>query len=107
MKLCRFLPLESADKMQGRQAHEVHRESRAGILEGSIIREISGDLWGARNFTGQQWRVENAKLLPPSHPSKIVCIGRNYTDHISEMGNVAPKEPLLFLKPPSSIIAPE
>ena len=40
-----------------------------------------------------------------SQPSKIVCIGRNYLEHAKELGNDAPKEPLFFLKPPSSIIA--
>src|SRR5215475_10209680 len=38
------------------------------------------------------------------NPSKIVCIGRNYLEHAKELGNDAPKEPLIFLKPPSSII---
>jgi 2-keto-4-pentenoate hydratase/2-oxohepta-3-ene-1,7-dioic acid hydratase in catechol pathway len=39
-----------------------------------------------------------------NHPSKIVCVGRNYVDHAKELGNEVPKEPLIFLKPPSSII---
>lgn len=47
-----------------------------------------------------------AKLLAPVVPSKIVCIGRNYRDHAAELGNDVPKEPLLFLKTPSSVIAP-
>jgi 2-keto-4-pentenoate hydratase/2-oxohepta-3-ene-1,7-dioic acid hydratase in catechol pathway len=38
-------------------------------------------------------------------PSKIVCVGRNYRDHAKELGNEVPKSPLLFLKPPSSIVA--
>jgi len=38
------------------------------------------------------------------HPSKIVCVGRNYVDHAKELGNEMPKEPLIFLKPPSSLI---
>lgn len=45
-------------------------------------------------------------LLAPVHPSKIVCVGRNYRDHAAELGNEAPKEPLLFFKPPSSLLAP-
>jgi 2-keto-4-pentenoate hydratase/2-oxohepta-3-ene-1,7-dioic acid hydratase in catechol pathway len=45
-------------------------------------------------------------LLAPVTPSKIVCIGRNYRDHAAELGNEAPKEPLLFLKPPSSLLPP-
>lgn len=44
------------------------------------------------------------KFLPPDTPSKIVCVGRNYADHAAELGNAVPKEPLLFLKAPSSII---
>ena len=41
----------------------------------------------------------------PLAPSKIVCVGRNYSDHAKEMGSEVPKEPLLFLKPPSAIIS--
>ena len=39
-----------------------------------------------------------------SRPGKIVCVGRNYRDHAKELGNEVPKEPLLFLKPPSSVV---
>src|SRR5579859_733308 len=46
-----------------------------------------------------------ARLLPPSSPSKIVCVGRNYPEHARELGNEPPQEPLIFLKPPSSLIA--
>lgn len=45
-----------------------------------------------------------ARLLPPCTPSKIVCVGRNYAEHAKELGNEVPREPLLFLKPPSSLI---
>ena len=38
-------------------------------------------------------------------PSKIVCVGRNYADHAKELGNEVPKDPLIFLKPPSSLVA--
>lgn len=50
--------------------------------------------------------LASASLLPPVHPSKIVCVGRNYLDHAKELGNEPPAEPLIFLKPPSSIIGP-
>jgi 2-keto-4-pentenoate hydratase/2-oxohepta-3-ene-1,7-dioic acid hydratase in catechol pathway len=39
------------------------------------------------------------------NPSKIVCVGRNYVEHAKELGNDVPKEPLIFLKPPSSLLA--
>jgi 2-keto-4-pentenoate hydratase/2-oxohepta-3-ene-1,7-dioic acid hydratase in catechol pathway len=48
----------------------------------------------------------SATLLAPVRPSKIVCIGRNYRDHAAELGNEVPKEPLLFLKTPSSVLPP-
>jgi 2-keto-4-pentenoate hydratase/2-oxohepta-3-ene-1,7-dioic acid hydratase in catechol pathway len=48
---------------------------------------------------------EGARLLPPCAPTKIVCVGRNYPEHAKELGNEVPKEPLIFLKPPSSLIA--
>lgn len=44
-------------------------------------------------------------MSPTPRPGKIVCVGRNYVDHAKEMGNEVPKEPLIFLKPPSSLIA--
>ncbi len=48
--------------------------------------------------------LDSAKLLAPVTPSKIVCVGRNYRDHAKELGNEVPSEPLLFLKPPSSLL---
>ncbi|MGC1634873.1 MAG: fumarylacetoacetate hydrolase family protein [Candidatus Acidiferrales bacterium] len=107
MKLCRFQPLEIDAKNVTRSARETHPVPRAGILEGDRIAEIQGDLWGLRERTGQSWPLDGVKLLPPATPSKIVCVGRNYAEHAKELGNEAPKQPLIFLKPPSSIIAPE
>ena len=47
-----------------------------------------------------------ADLLPPVTPSKIICVGRNYREHVRELGNEMPAEPLLFFKPPSSLLQP-
>jgi 2-keto-4-pentenoate hydratase/2-oxohepta-3-ene-1,7-dioic acid hydratase in catechol pathway len=47
-----------------------------------------------------------AKLAFPVRPSKILCVGRNYRAHAAELGNEVPQEPLLFFKPPSSLLAP-
>ncbi len=55
-------------------------------------------------YSDEKVRLEKVKLLAPAIPSKIVCVGRNYADHAAELGNAIPKEPLLFLKAPSSII---
>ena len=49
--------------------------------------------------------LAQVRLLPPCAPTKIVCVGRNYAEHAKELGNEVPAEPLIFLKPPSSLIA--
>ncbi|PYY01600.1 MAG: hypothetical protein DMG64_13810 [Acidobacteria bacterium] len=51
--------------------------------------------------------LSEAHLLPPVNPSKIVCVGRNYREHAKELGNEVPADILIFLKPPSSLLAPE
>ena len=56
---------------------------------------------------GETFRLEDVKLLPPCVPTKIICVGRNYSDHAKELGNTVPEKPLLFLKPPSAVIGPE
>jgi len=54
------------------------------------------------------WRLDDLELLPPAEPTKIVCVGRNYADHIKEMGHAfgadLPAEPGLFLKAPNTLV---
>ncbi len=54
----------------------------------------------------QPMPLSAAELLAPVTPSKIVCVGRNYRDHVKELGHELPAEPLFFLKPPSSLLSP-
>src|SRR2546430_401618 len=95
MKFCRFIAGDSS-------------APRFGILEGDAVAEIGAAPWTAarRDKTGRSFELANVKLLAPVAPSKIVCVGRNYAAHAAELGNDVPKEPLIFLKPPSSIIGP-
>jgi 2-keto-4-pentenoate hydratase/2-oxohepta-3-ene-1,7-dioic acid hydratase in catechol pathway len=58
------------------------------------------------SFDFEPMPVSVATLLAPVKPSKIICVGRNYRDHAKELGNEVPAEPLLFFKPPSSLLAP-
>jgi 2-keto-4-pentenoate hydratase/2-oxohepta-3-ene-1,7-dioic acid hydratase in catechol pathway len=58
------------------------------------------------SFDFEPMPLSQADLLPPVTPSKIVCVGRNYREHAKELGNEAPTEPLLFFKPPSSLLKP-
>jgi len=50
--------------------------------------------------------IDSVELLAPCTPTKIVAVGRNYSEHAAEFGNVVPDEPLLFFKPPSAVIGP-
>ncbi|MFZ1361822.1 MAG: fumarylacetoacetate hydrolase family protein [Candidatus Nanopelagicales bacterium] len=56
--------------------------------------------------TGQKWDLGQVELLAPIVPSKVVAIGKNYVDHAAEMDSDVPSSPLMFLKPPSSVIGP-
>ena len=107
MKYCRFLE---------------NNETHYGTVE-----EHGGELWitgpapappedlafrlalaeaSAESFDFEPMPLSAANLLPPVTPSKIICVGRNYRDHVKELGNEVPAEPLLFFKPPSSLLAP-
>lgn len=94
MKICRF---KYKDK------------TFQGIVENNSVYPFKEpnsffDLTGAECLP-ESISIENIKLLPPTIPSKIVCVGRNYAEHAAELGNEVPKEPLLFLKAPSALIA--
>src|SRR5271155_2957323 len=62
--------------------------------------------WFGERPTGERVPLAEDALLCPVTPSKIVCIGRNYAAHAKELGHDVPAEPLLFLKPPSALLAP-
>jgi len=98
MKFCRF---------QVRDAVPVSSPTLYGQLEGDEVREISGLPWLAWSVGSRKWKLDQVCLLAPVEPSKVVCVGRNYAAHAAELGNEIPKEPLLFLKPPSSIVGPD
>ena len=99
MKFCRFLPHASAAAGKATPSY--------GILESEGIREINGVPWGRWAEGHALWTLKVVRLLAPCEPSKIVCVGRNYAAHAAELGNEMPKEPLIFLKPPSSLIGPD
>ena len=68
--------------------------------------DVGGDMEDLPSKRMEHLALAEAKLLAPVHPSKIVCVGRNYREHAAELGNEVPSEPLLFFKPPSSLLAP-
>ena len=100
MKLGRFQVLNQKPEQDKAAVH-------CGVVEGDRLSEIPAPFHSlSPSKPGASWSLSEVKLLPPCVPSKIVCVGRNYAEHAAELGNDPPKEPLIFLKPPSSILAP-
>ena len=99
MKICRYVMHDPA-------AAEA-ASPRYGVIEGESVIEMAGAPWGQWTRSPRSSRLAEVRLMAPVEPTKIVCIGRNYAAHAAELGNEVPKEPLMFLKPPSSVIGPE
>lgn len=100
MRYCRF---ETAD---GPQYGELESQDGRDFITKLLPQraEDKSDVRSPRKF--EPVALEDVTLLAPVAPSKIVCVGRNYRDHARELGNEAPSEVLIFLKPPSAIIGP-
>jgi len=77
-----------------------------GLIEDGGIAPIRGFPWSNWERASPGASLEDLPLLAPVAPRKVVCVGRNYAAHAAELGNEVPKEPLIFLKPSSSIIGP-
>jgi 2-keto-4-pentenoate hydratase/2-oxohepta-3-ene-1,7-dioic acid hydratase in catechol pathway len=103
MKYCRF--------QLNNQPHYGLVESVAGVeqitrLFPSSPQDASEDLEDVPTRKMDHLSLAEAVLLAPVSPSKIICVGRNYREHATELGNEVPAEPLIFFKPPSSLLAP-
>jgi len=72
-------------------------EDRIGLIEGNIFGEF--------RRLEPSINIRNVHLLAPIVPSKIICVGRNYVEHAREQNVELPESPLIFLKPPSAVIA--
>jgi 2-keto-4-pentenoate hydratase/2-oxohepta-3-ene-1,7-dioic acid hydratase in catechol pathway len=86
--------------------YQAESKTNWGVIEGDSIREMDGDPFGHFHLTSKMIKIGEVKLLPPCLPSKIVALGLNYRDHAQEVKMVIPKEPLIFLKPSTSVIGP-
>ena len=97
MKLCRI-------------SSERFSEPRFAVIDGANVFPLASDFSPGQPIpqpSNDPLNLANVTLLAPVVPSKIVCVGRNYLEHAVELGNKMPEEPLLFLKPSSSIIGHE
>jgi 2-keto-4-pentenoate hydratase/2-oxohepta-3-ene-1,7-dioic acid hydratase in catechol pathway len=79
----------------------------AHALDAEVLALLDAAPWHGGRQTGVHVALASARLLEPVTPTKIVCIGRNYAAHAKELGNEVPEEPLIFLKPPSSLLPPD
>ena len=77
-----------------------------GVHEDETVAAIGPHPFGAFEYTGQRFPVAEVRLLAPVLPSKVVAIGRNYAEHARELGNEVTSEPVLFLKPSTSVVGP-
>jgi 2-keto-4-pentenoate hydratase/2-oxohepta-3-ene-1,7-dioic acid hydratase in catechol pathway len=75
--------------------------------EGSFVGPVDGDPLGGFRRLDAELPLDQVRLLAPVQPGKIICIGRNYVAHAREHAAEVPEVPLLFLKPPSSMIGPD
>ena len=101
MKYCRF------ETDAGPQYGEVVERAGTQWIE-RLLPPFQEDPWTKQSSDAiEPIPLATAKLLAPVVPGKIIGVGRNYRDHASEFGNEPPKEPLIFMKAPSSVIGPQ
>jgi 2-keto-4-pentenoate hydratase/2-oxohepta-3-ene-1,7-dioic acid hydratase in catechol pathway len=95
LKLCRFLSggVVSYGAVEGASVHAIARDPFGGAPFNALERGASAPL-------------EGVTLLAPSTPSKIVAVGLNYRAHAAEFDKALPEEPMLFLKPSTSVVGP-
>lgn len=86
-------------------------QEKTGLLKDDHIIELSCSTIQAINSKNIEefqkdtnYKVEEVKVLSPTSPSKIVCVGLNYRDHAAELNMELPEEPIIFIKPPTSIV---
>jgi 2-keto-4-pentenoate hydratase/2-oxohepta-3-ene-1,7-dioic acid hydratase in catechol pathway len=103
MKYCRFQ--FNGDAQYGLVESVAGRDAIVRILV-TPPEEADGDMESLRTRRIEAIPLNEAVLLPPVRPSKIVCVGRNYREHAAELGHDIPNEPLIFLKATSALLAP-
>lgn len=79
---------------------------KKGIMKGSTVQVIAGEFWDY-SLTGEAVAIDEIRLLAPVVPGKVVAVGKNYMDHINELGPAdVPQNPVLFVKLPHTVIGP-
>ncbi len=98
MRIARFTPPK-----------EISASPLFGVVSGNEIEILAGDpLYSGITKTGEKVALDSVKLLAPVIPrSKVVCVGKNYADHAKEMESAVPEQPVIFIKPNTSVIGPD
>ncbi len=80
---------------------------KTGVLNDTVITEVQGDIFENPVNTGREYQLSEVRLLTPCKPGKVVAVGLNYVDHVKEFsGRDIPKNPVIFIKLPHTIIGP-
>ncbi|MDF1536938.1 MAG: fumarylacetoacetate hydrolase family protein [bacterium] len=105
MRLLRFLPPLGYDSIGN---HAPDGEPLWGLVEGEWVVCLDSPPFDGLPVPGKaRYPLREVRIAAPVQPGKIVAVGMNYEGHIREMGHDIPSEPLIFLKAPSAVIAPE
>ena len=80
---------------------------RYGVWEDDIVKEVTGPIYGDVRISSTSHKIGDVRLLAPVEPTKILCVGLNFRDHIEEIGMPTPKFPAHFLKPLTTLIGPD
>ena len=78
-----------------------------GVLQGDDIEVLNGDIESGFVKTEEKLSLSEVKLLAPVEPSKAVCVGLNYLDHIEETNEKIPESPVIFIKPSTAVVGPD
>jgi 2-keto-4-pentenoate hydratase/2-oxohepta-3-ene-1,7-dioic acid hydratase in catechol pathway len=103
MKYCRFQ--QDGEELYGLVESVAGRDMITRQLV-TPPEEVGGDMEDLRTKRVDHLSIEEAPLLVPVRPSKILCVGRNYREHAAELGNEVPAEPLIFFKPTTALNSP-
>lgn len=97
MRLCRFVP-----------TNRTNIEPRPAVLESDTLHVLAHPFPAeSLTRTGEQVKLQDAQLVAPVMPSKVVAVGLNYRVHAEEMSKPLPETPLIFMKPSTAVIGPE
>lgn len=83
----------------------IYSKTYNGVIRGSVIDIVQGDVFSGLQEMRTSYPVDRVKFLPPVVPNKIWCVGKNYAGHVKEFDAQIPSEPIIFLKPLTTLVS--